>query len=60
MEKSVTLDPPGTGERCTLKERPYASSWRARAEAGDSDVYGATMLLPLGGRARGGWRRGGR
>ena len=39
MEKSVTLDPPGTGKRCTLKERPYASTLRARADGGDSDVW---------------------
>ena len=39
MEKSVTLDPPGTGKRCTLKEGPYARTLRARADAGDSDVW---------------------
>ena len=38
MEKSVTLDPPGTEKRCELKERARAGTLRARPDKGDSDV----------------------
>ena len=38
MNKSVTLDPPGTGKRCKLKQRVCAGSSRARRGRGDSEV----------------------
>lgn len=60
MEKSVTLDRPGTGKRCTLKERPYASTFRARADGGDSDVWSDDVVaLGVGGRWEVGGEEGG-
>lgn len=47
MEKSVTLDPPGTEKRCKLKERACAGSSRARRDEGDSQVW-SDELVTLG------------
>ena len=52
MDNSVTLDPPGTGKRCTLKERACASSLRARAEEGDSGVRRDKVVALWGGKGR--------
>ena len=53
IEKSVTLDPPGTEKRCKLKERAFLGPWRTRRACGRRRCMERRLLLPLGGRATG-------